>query len=126
MLTSAVTDVRKMLHIQAFAAREFYETVFFHEFAPAPFDDADSKPRRNFIVISKPKEGAVKDPKDVRGVYTCVERMWETEDGGLDLYFACTSDAGGSIPRWVQNMAMPGQILSDGVEFIKYYEGLNK
>lgn len=111
-----------MLHIQAFSAREFLETVIFHEFPPAPFDDTDATPRRSFIVISKPKEGPLKDAKDVRGVYTCVERVWETEDGNVDLFFAVTSDARGSIPRWVQNMAMPGQILSDGLAFLKWFE----
>lgn len=113
-----------MLHIQAFSAREFLETVIFHEFPPAPtgFDGTDTTPRRSFVVISKPAEGALKDEKDVRGVYTCVERVWEREDGTVDLYFAVTSDAGGSIPRWVQNMAMPGQILSDGLAFLKWFE----
>lgn len=30
------------------------------------------------------------------------------------------SDAGGSIPRWVQNMAIPGQIFNDGKKFVEY------
>ena len=30
------------------------------------------------------------------------------------------SDAGGSIPRWVQNIAMAGQILGDGQKFFKF------
>lgn len=30
------------------------------------------------------------------------------------------SDAGGSIPRWIQNMAMTGQVFGDGRIFLNY------
>ncbi|TGZ79633.1 hypothetical protein EX30DRAFT_333191 [Ascodesmis nigricans] len=135
-----VEDVRKLLHIQAFSAREFLETVLCYEFPPHPpsatysTSSASHLPApstitpspRSFLVISKPKSGALRDPKDVRGVYTCVERTFEMEDGGVEMFFAVTSDAGGSIPRWVQNMAMPKQVWADTEAFLGYFEGRDK
>lgn len=51
--------------------------------------------RRSFLVLSKPKIGDLKDPKDVRGVYTCVERVFEMkkDEDGVELFFAITVSA---------------------------------
>lgn len=49
---------------------------------------------------------------NVRGAYTSIERIQETPEG-IEWIMATTSDAKGSLPAWLQNMAMPGPIAKD-------------
>jgi len=124
-------DVRRFLHIQAFAGREFLASVISKDL---PEKDG----RRSSVVISLPIEGEMVSKSDVRGKYVSVEYIHELEDGEVGILTGvCVSgvlstavgercpngqqsDAGGSIPRWVQNMAMPGQIFNDGKKFVEY------
>lgn len=65
-------DIQKLLHIQAFSARSFLQTLIYHEFPVAP------GAKRAFIVISVPTEG---EAANVRGMYACAEIVQETEEG---------------------------------------------
>uniref|UniRef100_A0A0B7JPZ5 DUF3074 domain-containing protein n=1 Tax=Bionectria ochroleuca TaxID=29856 RepID=A0A0B7JPZ5_BIOOC len=52
--------------------------------------------------------------KTVRGAYTSIERLMETPDG-IEWVMATTSDAKGSLPPWMQKMAMPGPVAKDAL-----------
>ncbi|RPB01770.1 hypothetical protein L873DRAFT_1675516, partial [Choiromyces venosus 120613-1] len=106
-------DVRRFLHIQAFAGREFLASIISK-------DLPEMDGRRSTMVIALPIEGKMVSKSDVRGKYISVEYIHELEDGEVEIFTAVCSDAGGNIPRWVQNMAMPGQIFNDGKKFIEY------
>ncbi|CUS09456.1 unnamed protein product [Tuber aestivum] len=109
-----VRDVRRFLHIQAFAGREFLASVISKDLL-----GADGW--RSSVVISLPIEGEMVSESDVRGKYISVEYISELANGEVEILTGvCQSDAGGSIPRWVQNMALPGQIFNDGKRFIEY------
>lgn len=49
---------------------------------------------------------------NVRGAYTSIERLRQTNDG-IEWVMGTTSDAKGALPAWVQNMVMPGPIAKD-------------
>ncbi|KAI5854995.1 hypothetical protein BZA05DRAFT_334645, partial [Tricharina praecox] len=106
-------DVHKLLHVQAFSAREFLETIVYKDLSPKDGPKC-------CIIISMPTAGEIKDPAHAHGVYTSVETLREVGDGKVEVIMSLTSNAGGNIPRWMQNMAMAGQILSDGQRFFKF------
>ncbi|PUU76364.1 hypothetical protein B9Z19DRAFT_1088443 [Tuber borchii] len=105
-------DVRRFLHIQAFAGREFLASVISK-------DLPETDGRRCSVIITLPIEGEMVSKSDVRGMYISVEYIHELENGGWG-FSRGYADAGGSIPRWVQNMAIPGQIFNDGKKFVEY------
>ncbi|KAI5803072.1 hypothetical protein EDC01DRAFT_645696 [Geopyxis carbonaria] len=112
-----VSVVRKLLHIQAFSAREFVQTIMGRDLP----DGEGGRSGRAFVVLGKPTKMKTQGSGKVRGVYTCVEYVEELPNGeGCRFLFAVTSDAGGSIPRWVQGMAMPGQIMADSEELLQW------
>lgn len=49
--------------------------------------------------------------KGVRGTYVSVERYQELEDGSLEWRMATSSTPGGSIPGWVSERSIPGEIM---------------
>ncbi|KAA8895671.1 hypothetical protein FN846DRAFT_968485 [Sphaerosporella brunnea] len=110
-------DVHKLLHIQAFSAREFLEAIICKEF---PEQDGQKK---QCVIVSLPREGQIKDASHAHGVYVSVDVIRDLGDGKSEVIMACCSDARGNIPRWVQNMAMAAQILADGQKFFKYMRG---
>ncbi|CAG9938350.1 unnamed protein product [Clonostachys rosea f. rosea IK726] len=57
--------------------------------------------------------------KTVRGAYTSIERLMETPDG-IEWVMATTSDAKGSLPPWMQKMAMPGPVAKDVALFLSW------
>jgi hypothetical protein len=74
--------------------------------------------RRECVLVTIPRIAEPRHQESVVGVYTSVETVRETgEGGGVEVIMACANDAGGSIPKWVQNMAMAGQVLGDGEKF---------
>ncbi|CCX13037.1 hypothetical protein FPQ18DRAFT_292905 [Pyronema domesticum] len=108
-----VQDVRKLVHIQAFSPREFLQTVILHELPK-------STGKRSFITISIPRVGNIENPSNAKGVYAAIDAVREMGDGKVEIITAISSDAGGSIPRWVQNIAMSSQIMADGQKLLKY------
>lgn len=93
-----------------------------------------------------PFTGEARSESAVLGRYVSVDYIHELENGGVEIFLAlcvsaapsslvhpkCTpsffvfnaahpqSHAGGSIPRWIQNMAMTGQVFGDGRNFLDY------
>ncbi|KAI5820132.1 hypothetical protein BZA77DRAFT_350115 [Pyronema omphalodes] len=108
-----VQDVRKLVHIQAFSPREFLQTLILHE-------HPKSTGKRSFITVSIPRVGNIGNPSNAKGVYTAIDSVSEVGDGKVEIITAISSDAGGSIPRWVQNIAMSSQIMADGQKLLKY------
>jgi len=114
-----VEEVKKYIHLPAFSPREFREHIISRDL----LEDADGN--RGFMVVSLPAKGEVEQGR-VRGAYVAVEIITEVfldetkTKKGLEVIMACSSDAGGSIPRWVQNMAFPGQTLSDVEKFFEW------
>lgn len=83
-LTGPIADVHKLLHIQAFSPREFVNTIVMQD-RPVTQDG-----RRSCIVISLPREGAVKDKAHALGVYVSVETVRELGDGKVEIVMAST------------------------------------
>ncbi|KAI0136540.1 hypothetical protein BJ170DRAFT_602113 [Xylariales sp. AK1849] len=82
---------------------------------------AAAKGKHEFLVASIPVPdfGTAEQSKLARekgaqvGVYVSVERVRKLEDGKIEWLMATASDAGGVLPMWVQNMAMPGVVWKD-------------
>lgn len=80
-----------------------------------------------FIIVQIPVPDFEKSPfsefaRDknlVIGVYTSVERIRIlSEKGGIEWIMATASNAGGVLPQWIQNMAVPGEISKDVQKFL--------
>ena len=57
----------------------------------------------------------------IEGAYTSVERVRKLPDSGdIEWIMATASDARGSLPGWMQTMAVPGQIAKDVPLFLSW------
>ena len=56
----------------------------------------------------------------MRGKYVSVELVTELEDGSVDWRMATSSDAGGSIPRFITNSTLPKSIAEDVPSFLSW------
>ncbi|KAK3934787.1 hypothetical protein QBC46DRAFT_70027 [Diplogelasinospora grovesii] len=87
----------------------------------------------HFIVVSIPvtdfesqADARLSKEKDVVvGGYASVERIRKLPEttgdgGGIEWIMATASDAGGVLPQWMQNMAVPGQIAKDVPLFLSW------
>jgi len=106
---------RKALHIQKFSGRDFLQSIVYRDIVPP----SESK-GRSFVIVSVPIEGELRSKSDVRGRYAQVEYVQEMSDGKIEVILTLCSDAGGSIPRWVQNMGIPGHILGEVNSLVKH------
>ncbi|KLT43118.1 hypothetical protein CC85DRAFT_259215 [Cutaneotrichosporon oleaginosum] len=100
--------------------RTFVVLLLSRELAVAPHG------QRRFMNISLPfahpecpeKRGPEK--ARVRGKYVSVERVRELDEGRTEWRMATSSDAGGSIPRFVTNSALPKSIAEDVPSFLRW------
>ena len=95
---------------------------------------ASARGRREFIVV----QVAARDPTaeaqggsdgSVRGVYTSVERLRETDagaGGGMEWMMGTVSDARGVLPGWMQRMAVPAAVAKDVDMFLGWIAGERK
>lgn len=104
-------DVHKLLHVQAFSAREFLETIVSRDllpFAPLPQAQLQSQQQsheqqppadqpdgggaqRSCIVVSVPRQGVPNDAAaHAHGVYVSVETVRELADGTVEVITACS------------------------------------
>ncbi len=74
---------------------------------------------KSFYVVSLPLSGQ-QDDRCVRGMYVSVEYVEEMEDGKVEWTMATASDAGGNLPRSLQNPAIPSQIAKDVPHFLAW------
>lgn len=83
---------------------------------PEPFESSE---KRAFQVISIPVDHpeALVEKGWVRGKYVAVEQVVEDADAVI-WRMATASDAGGSIPRFITELAMPGKIAEDVPSFV--------
>jgi hypothetical protein len=77
-------DVNKLLHIQAFSAREFLETVMYKEFSER---DGVGK---QCVIISLPRVGDIKDASHAHGVYVSIDVIRDLGNGKTEVIMACT------------------------------------
>ncbi|GAA5898293.1 hypothetical protein JCM8208_006934 [Rhodotorula glutinis] len=87
--------------------------------------DPTLAPRRSFLVVSLPAthDGAREEDEGegaVRARYVSVEHVEEDEEGGVVWTMAVASDAGGAIPRWITERAMPSKVAEDVPSFIEW------
>jgi hypothetical protein len=89
---------------------------------------ADVQGGHEFVVVSIPvpdfgSSGSSKLAGE-RGAqiasYVSVERIMKLADGGIEWLMATASDAGGVLPQFVQNMAMPGVVWKDVPLFLSW------
>ena len=64
------------------------------------------------IDLSADEELAKIEEKGTKGRYVSVERLLELEDGKVEWRMATSSIPGGSIPSFVSESSMPGQIAA--------------
>ncbi|KAH7926625.1 hypothetical protein BV22DRAFT_1032623 [Leucogyrophana mollusca] len=88
----------------------------------------ESVPRTGIIAsipidLSGPgdEELAKLEEKGTKGRYVSVERLVELEDGSVEWRMATSSTPGGSIPTFVAEGSMPGQISADVPHFLKWF-----
>ncbi|KAF8533307.1 hypothetical protein BDD12DRAFT_865944 [Trichophaea hybrida] len=67
-----VLHVHKLLHVQAFSAREFIQTIISRD-----LEEEESERRRSCVIVSVPKKGEIKDTSHALGVYTSVDMVRE-------------------------------------------------
>jgi hypothetical protein len=67
---------------------------------------------------SKLVSGELNRGKIVLGKYAAIERVTRLPDGRIEWLTGTESDAGGNLPRWLQEKSVPGQILKDVGLFI--------
>lgn len=112
------------------------ETV--HKINPKPLKNrtfpvvqvaAELEGHKEFVVVSIPLNDFEKSPfaeyaRDkslVVGYYVSVERIRILPDSGeIEWLMATASDAGGVLPSWVQNLAVPSQIAKDVEMFLAW------
>lgn len=81
----------------------------------------NEKKRDEFLVVSVPvpdfntAEASLlaKEKGAQIARYVSVERIRKLDDGKIEWLMATASDAGGMLPAWIQNMAMPGVVWKD-------------
>jgi hypothetical protein len=56
----------------------------------------------------------------VRGKYVSVELVQERPDGSVEWRMGTSSDAGGSIPRFVTNATLPRSVAEDVPSFVRW------
>lgn len=83
---SSGADIHKLLHLQAFSAREFLQAVISHDLPPL------SGGLRQFIVISMPLIGESRSESAVFGRYVSVDYVQELENGRVEIFLVlCVS-----------------------------------
>ncbi|GAA5852383.1 hypothetical protein JCM9279_001182 [Rhodotorula babjevae] len=124
----AVVDEGELEDTSPFPAsrRAFVFALLTLALPPRPHPtDPSAAPRRAFLVVSLPathdaareedeKEGAV------RARYVSVEHVEEDDEGGVVWTMAVASDAGGAIPRWITERAMPAKVAEDVPSFVEW------
>lgn len=63
-----------------------------------------------------------RDPAFVVGTYASVERIRKMEDK-IEWLMATAGDVGGSLPKFVENLAVPRAIAKDVEMFLKWVVG---
>jgi len=86
----------------------------------------ESSPKSGIIVsipidLHEDHELAKIEEKGVKGRYVSVERLLELEDGMVEWRMATSSTPGGSIPSFISEGSLPGQIASDVPHFLKWF-----
>lgn len=94
--------------VQATAAREGRREIVIVQVAVRRGDDDDST------------DGNKEEAGTVRGAYSSVEIIRETDDGMVEWIMGTASDAAGWVPQRVQNLAVPGQIAKDVDMFMRW------
>jgi len=95
------------------------------------YTETISENRRVGLVVTLPfdPEGAeeILEAKGspVHGMYVSVERVTELEDGGVEWIMTTCSTPGGSIPQFVTERALPGQIAHDVPSLISWIKKKN-
>jgi hypothetical protein len=97
-----------------FSDRDFLTAMY----TPPPRDS------KSFMVISRPviHPNAPHQPYHTRGVYESIELVRDLGDEGVEWLMMTASSPEGSIPSWVSERAMPGQISSDVPAFLNWIE----
>ncbi|KAK9449389.1 uncharacterized protein V1518DRAFT_415872 [Limtongia smithiae] len=99
---------------------------------PAPFARRDiatwlyitepEESKHEFFIAAMPADLPLPEDATTRGVYSFFHRLRKTEDNKLEWIVAQTSDMKGNLPRWVQNMSIPGIMQQDVIDFTNWME----
>ncbi|GAA6051965.1 hypothetical protein JCM3770_002987 [Rhodotorula araucariae] len=100
--------------------RAFVFRILTVSLPPRPSPSDPTRALRSFLVVSIPTThpDAPEEKGYVRGRYVSVEEVREGDDGVLVWTMAVSSDAGGSIPRFLSERVMPAKISEDVPSFL--------
>ena len=96
-----------------FSDRDFLTAIY----TPPPTE-------KSFFVISRPviHPDAPHQPHHTRGMYESIEFVRDLGDDGIEWLMATVSSPEGSIPTWITEKALPGQIAGDVPAFLAWAE----
>ncbi|KAK7207918.1 hypothetical protein BZA70DRAFT_30172 [Myxozyma melibiosi] len=99
---------------------------------PAPFAQRDlatwllpimpEEDKDEFYVVAMPADIPLPEDATTRGVYAFFHRVRKLENGDVEWTLGTTSDMKGNLPRWVQNLSVPGLLVSDVQTFVDWME----
>lgn len=76
--------------------------------------------KNQFVIISLPADQPV-SPGVTQGYYCSLEVVtYDEENECVEWLMAQASDAGGNIPRWIQNNSVTASVVDDVPHFIKW------
>jgi len=95
---------------------------------------ASSEGTQEFMVVSiplndfhkSPYAGFSKDKSLHMATYASIERIRILGNGEIEWIMGTASNAGGVLPQWIQNMAVPGAIAKDVDLFMSWVPGQRK
>jgi len=91
----------------------------------------EDSPKTGIIVsvpvdLSEDPELAKLEEKGTKGRYVSVERLLELEDGKTEWRMATSSTPGGSIPTFIAESSMAGQISADVPHFLHWFHKIRE
>ncbi|CCH45866.1 3-phytase A [Wickerhamomyces ciferrii] len=101
--------------------RQFDELIFIQP----PTTTTTNTPGVKGYVISLVADDSSCEP-NVRGVYSSIERIELKEDGKWEWIMCTTSDAGGSVPKWLQNSMISKSVAIDVPGFLNWFNEKEK
>ncbi|KAF9227854.1 hypothetical protein BS17DRAFT_793475 [Gyrodon lividus] len=135
-----VGAIKKVAEIKRISATQSIWTLYYtfpppispRVFTVLQTTHLDESSPRSGMIVSIPinlfgnKDLAKIEEKGTKGRYVSVERLLEMEDGKVEWRMATSSTPGGSIPSFVSESSMPGQIAADVPHFLRWFHTIRE
>jgi len=128
-----IPDIHKVTFVKQLSPNASIWTLYY-KFSPPvsprvftvlQYTHLDNEAREAYVIsipidLSGDEELAKKEEKGIKARYVGVEYFKELEDGGVTWSMATTSTPAGSIPSFVVERTLPGQIANDVPHFLEW------